>query len=189
MQDLNEPITRPITDLHVVYPTELSRYGRPLGRIDEERLLAYITEAEHMYVKKVLGEDLFVRILQDRNDDPKLRVLMEGGTYRALSDNCHCGSKDSIKTFAGLRAAMSYFVSAQNVMSGDFQSTRYGMRIKSDDYSTALSAKERSDVYNNLLEIGNFYLKECVDYCKAVGLIQYNGVAATVGSVRIRRIG
>ena len=91
----------------------------------------------------------------------------------------------------GLKVAISYFVYAQNVMTGDFESTRYGMVIKDGDYSTRISSKERSDCYNNTLEVANYYLAECVKYCKVKKLIttKTNRSVVSTGGMTIRKIG
>ncbi len=85
--------------------------------------------------------NFFLNILKDGETNDIYKVLLNGGTYKDSSENLH--------TFVGLKTTLSYFVYAQNVMTGDFQSTRYGMRLKDGDYSSAISSKERSDCYNN----------------------------------------
>lgn len=182
--------TRPLSDRHIIYPDELNNYGRPIGKVDENKLLTYIIEVEQMYVKKVLGESLFLKLLQFNNDDKKLEVLLEGGTYN--SNGCICSDSNdngNFFTISGLKVAVAYFVYAQNIMSGDFQSTRYGMVLKDGDYSSHISSKERSDAYNNALEVAHFYLSECANYCKSVGLLKRKGNPSSIGSLTIRKIG
>lgn len=166
--------------VHLVYPNEIKDVGRPIGRVDEARLMAYITEVEQMYVKPAFGDELFLKIIEQKLEEP-YRLLLDGGIY-----NGKCGSK---KYFKGLRTAIVYFIQAQNVMSGDYQQTRYGVVVKDGDYSSRVSSKERSDYYNNLLEIANFYLKECIDYCRNTGIIKRSGRPMTAGSLRIAKIG
>lgn len=90
----------------------------------------------------------------------------------------------------GHRVALSYFVFAQNLMSGDIESTRFGSVIKNDDYSSRISSRERSDAYNNAMEVANAYLQECVAFCREVGLIKVVGkTKLAVGGVTIRKIG
>ena len=90
----------------------------------------------------------------------------------------------------GLRVAISYYVYAQNVMSGDFESTRYGMVLKDSDYSSRMSSKERSDCYNNALEVANTYLKDCLRFCKVKGLVENKSLSSSrTGSIVIRKIG
>lgn len=166
---------------HLLTLDELRKLGRPIGKMDDDKLEAYLTEAEQMYVKPCLGDELFLSLFGNCEED-RVKLLLDGGVYDDRNGKPH--------SFLGLKVAISYFVYAQNVMSGDFQSTRYGMRLKEDDYSARISSKERSDHYNNTLEVANCYLNECVAYCKSVGLIATRGnVSASPGGITIRKIG
>lgn len=160
-----------------------------------------------MYIKPVLGDELFLALLFQNYDasDTRYDILLNGGSYRGAErvDPCSCNTPliddegndvegeelPDTKYLTGLRVAMSYFVYAQNIMTGDFQSTRYGMVMKENEYSSHLSSKDRSDAYNNALEVANTYLRECVAYAKSVGLIKASRRAYGSGSVRIRKIG
>lgn len=167
---------------HLVTFEEVTTLGRPIGNVDKKKIEAYITEVEQMYIKPTLGESLFMDLLNDdENSNEVLVKLLEGGMY---DDN------GNSKSFQGLKKAISYYVYAQNVMSGDFQSTRYGLVIKDGDYSTRVSSKERSDHYNNSFEVARFYLSECVEYCKSVNLISKGkSTSVATGGIRIRKIG
>lgn len=155
--------------------------GRPIGKVSDEKLNAFITEAEQLHIKPIIGDELFYRIL-DGESNEDIKLLLNGGTYK--------DKRGKIHGFMGLRVALSYFIYAQNIMSGDIESTRFGTVIKNDDYSNRPSSKERSDAYNNSMEVANAYLQECVEYCKNVGLIKVVGkTKLAVGGVTIRRIG
>lgn len=168
---------------HIISPDDVVKLGRPIGTVEKTKLLAYITEAEQMNVKPALGDELFLSILSDGEENDLYKVLLNGGTYK--------DSRECIHTFVGLKVTMSYYVYAQNVMTGDFQSTRFGTVVKQGDYSREISSKERSDCYNNALEVAHHYLKECVDYCKAKGLFKTNKSRRVVstGGCTIRKIG
>lgn len=171
---------------HLVSIEELKSLGRPIGKnVDTEKLDAFRTEAEQLHVKPVLGDSLFGQLLayvDTEGNDDEMETLLRGGSYTSRCGEGRC--------FMGLRYAISYFVYAQNLMSGDLESTRFGTRFKDDDYSTRLSSKERSDAYNNALEVGNAYLQESVIYAKEVGLIKNVGKRRyAVGGMTIRRIG
>lgn len=195
---------------HLITVEALRKKGRPIGKVENAQLGAYIDEVEQMYVKPALGEVLFLTLLFNKYDeeDKRYALLLDGGMYGddgSLVPNSADGELMLIEDevidedepqieveqhyLTGLRTAISYYVYAQNVMTGDFQSTRYGMVVKDNDYSTHLSHKERSDAYNNALEVANNYLRECVTYCKNVGLIKTSHRVYNSGSFRIRRIG
>jgi len=168
---------------HIITPNEIINLGRPIGKVDETKLLAYITEAEQMNIKPALGDELFLSILNDGETNEIYKTLLAGGTYRDSSDNLH--------SFVGLKVALSYFVYAQNVMTGDFHSTRFGTVLKQGDYSQGISSKERSDCYNNAIEVANHYLSECITYCKSKNLLgnRSNRKVLSTGGCTIRKIG
>lgn len=168
---------------HIITPGEVVSLGRPIGKVDDKKLLAYITEAEQMNIKPALGDELFLDILSQGEDNDLYKILLNGGTYKDNNRNT--------RSFVGLKVALSYFVYAQNVMTGDFQSTRYGTVIKQGEYSQGISSKERSDCYNNALEVARHYLSECISFCKVNNLIVNRSGKRTIstGGCTIRKIG
>lgn len=168
---------------HLITPKEAQTLGRPMsGHIDDAKINAYITEVEFMNIKPALGDALFMALLKDGDSKEDYTILLNGGSYE--------GTNGETCSFTGLKTTIAYFVYAQNLMSGDFQATRYGVVFKDDDYSSHISSKERSDAYNNTLEVANYYLSECVLYCKAKGLIQGSkGNRPNTGGCTIRKIG
>lgn len=168
---------------HLITPNEAKTLGRPItGKLEEDKLNAFITEVEQMNIKPVLGDKLFIDILEKGEENEVYKMLLNGGSYTDSNNN--------ISSFTGLKSTIAYFVYAQNLMSGDLNVTRYGTVFKDDDYSSRISSKERSDAYNNTLEVANYYLKECVKFCKVKGLIQSSkkGVVNS-GGMTIRKIG
>jgi hypothetical protein len=168
---------------HLITTDEIIKVGRPLGpNMAADRLLAYITEAEMMNIRPVLGDKLFHALLQDEEDsNEQYKTLLNGGTYT---------SGENVYSFVGLKTTIAYYVFAKNVMVGDFQPTRYGMVLKESDYSSHISTAERAACYNDTLEVANSYLQDCIYYCKRVGLIS-SGVGRTSasGGVKIKKIG
>lgn len=167
---------------HLIKPSEISKYGRPISaKVDEDKFNSYIVEAEQMNIKPVLGDELFLSILEKGEDDEKIGMLLNGGTYQ---------SEGKIYTFVGLRAAVSYYVFAKFLMVGDFNATRFGVMMKEDSYSSHISSAERSNAYSDTLEVANCYLQDCVSYCKRNGLMSGNpGFQKASGAVTIRKIG
>lgn len=168
---------------HIVTTAEVVKLGRPIGKVDDTKLQAFITEVEQLNIKPAIGEELFAKILNEGETNDDYKILLNGGHYTDEYGDMH--------SLMGLKVTVSYFVNAQNVMSGDFQSTRYGMVLKDGDYSSHISSKERSDCYNNILEVANHYLKECLLFCKAKRLISSNRAKRTIsmGGITIRKIG
>lgn len=167
---------------HILQPADLRTLGRPIGKVADDKLKAFITEAEQLHIKPILGDELFLKLLDDREHNNNIETLLNGGTYTDKRDKLH--------SFMGLKVALSYFVYAQNLMSGDIESTRFGSVLKDNDFSTRISSKERSDAYNNAVDVAKAYLKECVEFCKDKGLIKAAGHAKyNVGGITIRKIG
>ncbi|MBR1527618.1 MAG: hypothetical protein IJ640_13355 [Prevotella sp.] len=177
---------------HLLTTIELRKLGRPIGKVADEKLNAVISEAEQLHIKPILGDELFLDLLKEASledeeeKDTTKQMLLNGGSYYINKDT----DKEAIRSFMGLKVALSYFVYAQNLMVGDIESTRYGSVIKENDFSSRVSSKERSNAYNNTMEVANAYLKECVEYCKANGLIKSAGrPAVAIGGITIKRIG
>lgn len=179
---------------HLITAEEVKTSGRPIGKmVDNAKLTSFIAETEQFQIKPVLGDSLYLQICKDLEKeeserDSRITTLLNGGVYEVT--NCSGDAQKGEHYFGGLKVAISYFVYAQNLMSGDFESTRFGTVLKSDDYSTHISDKQRSDNYNNVMEIANAYLKDCVGYCKSVGLIKTKGHSKiNFGGITIRKIG
>lgn len=178
---------------HIIDLKELHTMGRPIGKVSDDKLEAYLTEAEQLHVKPVIGDALFIQLAEEaakkdseEEKDEVLRMLLDGGSY-VINEGC---VNEDVRSFMGLKVAVSYFVYAQNLMVGDIESTRYGSVIKNGDYSTHVSSKERSDAYNNTVQVANAYLKECLEYCRYKGLIKSAGKPrATIGGITIKKIG
>lgn len=160
---------------------EIIEYGRPLGKFDGKKLRAYIEEVEDVYIKKNIGNELYLKLKKDKeNDDYK--KLLNGGEYTNRNgETC---------SFLGLKKAISYYVYAQVIMSGDVESTKTGIRLKDSDFSSRISSKERSDYYSNALEVANNYLKDCILFCKEKNLITFKSKNfVSNGSIIIKKIG
>lgn len=174
---------------HLLTTTEIKTLGRPIGNVADDKLNAFITEAEQLHIKPILGDELFLKLQEESETEkknPDLQMLLSGGTYIVNEGT----ASEKPRTFSGLKVAISYFVYAQNLMVGDIESTRYGMVIKNGDFSNHVSSKERSDAYNNTIQIANAYLTECLSYCKAKRLVNVAGTpVAAVGGITIKKIG
>ena len=56
---------------HLLKPEELRKLGRPIGKVAEDKLTAFITEAEQLHIKPILGDKLFLELLDEaeKEDD------------------------------------------------------------------------------------------------------------------------
>lgn len=143
---------------------------------------AYIAETEQLYVKPLLGDMLYMDLLEKKDSLDEYKILLDGGTYT--------NRRSETFLITGLRTAISYYVYAKYVMNGDFESTRYGVVIKDNEYSNHLSDKNRSSCYNDALEMANSYMQECLLYCREKGMIKATKSRPTNGGgFTIRKIG
>lgn len=147
---------------YIISVSEAKTLGRPIGKVADDKIVAFITEVEQTIVRPRLGDNLFMRLMiEERSED--LDLLLSGGQYVT-----RCGET---RVFTGLKTAVAYYTYAQNVRAGDFESTRYGMMLKDGDYSQHISAKERDSAANSATAVADAYLQECIIYCKEKGLI------------------
>ena len=176
---------------NIISIEDLKMVGRPLGKmVQDHKLYAFIQETESLYIKPKLGDDLFITLVENANEvnpaDGRLKILLEGGIY----DPKDYGRDEPRRCFDGLKKAISYFVYAENVMSGNVESTRYGFNIKNDDYSNNITDKTRSSLYNNIIDKAKGFLGDCLTFCKISGLIKDEGKSKiNVGGCVIRKIG
>lgn len=181
----------------LVKPDKIKSLGRPIGKmVPENKLNAFITEAESLHIKPILGDNLYLTLLDAIDDDgnikegvdERLKILLEGGVYDGSDYDCKTDQGKHI--LEGLLVTLSYFVYAEDVMSGDFESTRFGVVTTNNNFSTHISRNYRSDLYNNIIDKANAYLQECVAFCKVSGLIKEQGKSrVNIGGCTIRRIG
>lgn len=168
----------------IALPNDVRTYGRPIGKVADEKILAFIREVENTIVRKRLGNELYLRLVelsQQETIESPYDVLIKGGSYTIGTESCY---------ITGLLSAIAYYVYAQNVIAGDFESTRYGMVIKDDQYSQGITSKDRADIANQATAIADDYLRECLDFCKQQGIkaARGEGMHLTAGCI-IRKIG
>lgn len=178
---------------HIIEIEDLKMLGRPLNKMtSEHKLYALIAETEMLQIKPIIGDSLYLTLVENANNenpqDKRIKLLLEGGIYNPSEySGTSCSDK---RYFEGLKKAVAYFVYAQYVMTGEFESTRYGITLKDGDYSSHISDKQRSNYYNNLVDIGKGYLKDCIAFCKVSGLIKTTGkTLSNMGGVTIKKIG
>ena len=166
---------------------ELKELGRPIGDVRENKLQAYLNEVEQTIVKPAIGDALFLALHnEDIEPESDHDILLNGGEWTGAACGC---ADDGVHFFAGLKTAISYFVYAKLLMTGDIESTRYGFVQKEGAYSQSISQQQRVAAYNDAMEVGNAHLRDCVTYCKAHGMLGTRQRGASVAGMTIRKIG
>lgn len=173
---------------------EAKTLGRPIGNnVSSAKITTFITEVEQTIIRKTLGDSIYMDLLCLNNSeqpDNRLEKLLSGGVYETEVMECGCLQKVK-KMFRGLKVTIAYYVYVQNVRAGDYESTRYGIVKKDDDYSEGITPAERSNIASSVSAIADSYLAECIAYCKDVGLIKEAGKGSlrTATGCIIRKIG
>ena len=182
----------------LVNPEQVKSLGRPIGKmVAANKLNAFIKEAERLHIKPILGDSLYITLLDAISEetgelkddvDPRLGILLNGGVYD--SADYKKDSEHEKHLLDGLRVALSYFVYAEDVMCGDFESTRFGTVVSNNNFSTRISRVYRSDLYNNSIDKAKAFLDDCLTFCKISGLIKEQGKSkVNIGGCTIRKIG
>lgn len=166
----------------LISANEARTLARPVGRMADDKVLRFVEEVENLHVFPRLGYELMSN-LHDKALEEPYKTLLEGGEWVD-----RCGHKHRTE---GVKKAEAYFTYAKIVMYGDFESTRYGMVSKDGDYSTHISAQERSACYSESLSIAQTYLAGCVAYARDKGLLANDraGASTATGGVKITKIG
>lgn len=177
---------------------QIKSLGRPIGKmVAADKINAYINEAEKLHIKPLLGDNLYLSLLESLEDDTsdlkdgtdeRLKILLDGGVYDESDyDNNIPSNRHQLE---GLRVALSYFVYAENTMSGDFESTRFGTVTTNNNFSSHISRNYRSDLYNNAIDKAKAFMDECIVFCKISGLIKGKRASkVNIGGCTIRKIG
>ncbi len=140
------PMWRPI-----VTPAEMVELTR-LEYSDFDKLVPLIREVE-LHIKRILGDDLYVRIITNPPDHT-FDTLLDGGVYETT-----CGSR----SFEGLKTAAAYYAFAK-VSKSDIVPTRYGNADKRSEYSYHSVLTERQKLIRETLEIADRHLQDCLNY-------------------------
>jgi hypothetical protein len=135
----------------IVTPAEMVELTR-LEYSDFDKLVPLIREVE-LHIKRILGDDLYVRIITNPPDHT-FDTLLDGGVYETT-----CGKR----SFEGLKTAAAYYAFAK-VSKSDIVPTRYGNADKRSEYSYHSALTERQKLIRETLEIADRHLQDCLDY-------------------------
>lgn len=137
----------------IITISDISKLARPTyGDNDQDR--ACLHEAEMLDMQRVLGPSLYAD-LKDECLEPD-DTLMEGGTY---TDGC--GRKHVI---AGVKRALAYYAYARIIRTGSQVQTRGGWVEKEGDYSELADARQREKSAQEMTDIADRYMNECLAY-------------------------
>ena len=149
----------------IIQPEEVGTLARPISQhIDREQLVAYITEVEQLQIRSALGGVLYSNIKQSPS---AFDIILNGGIDEAG------------EVSGGIRKAMAYYVYARIIREGGTIATRFGAVEKTDEYSTRLEQERKNAIYRECNNIADAYMVEVVNYAKAQGWMNEQGVNST----------
>lgn len=139
---------------HLIKSEDISRLSRPIGAsIKSERVDGFIDEAEMMSVKPIIGDALYLDLL-DNIDTPceAYNLLLGGGKYTS--------SDGQTKVLRGLRVATAYYAYARVVKNNAINVTSFGTVFKSDEHSQNIDNKQILRIYDDAINYGNLMMNE-----------------------------
>ncbi len=152
---------------------------------DKARVEPYIREVERLRIIPALGASLFACIdglggnIPDEGVDWEkdsgevvhieavtLGTLMNGGYYKS-----RC-CKGITAVCPGLKEAEAYLVYHKFLTNNEMNATAFGVVYKDGDFSTKADTEAVSRQSAEARNVGDAYLRECVKYLQAVGLLE-----------------
>ena len=147
---------------HLITKDDVLELARPASRhIDNDRIVVCINEAEQIDIKKTIGDDLLLAIMD--NVDGKYDELLEGGRY--------IDSQQKNRVFAGLRTVVSYYAYARLVQIADSYLSRFGFVSKDEEYSSRVSVSEKKNQVADVRAVADNYFEECITYMQETGIL------------------
>lgn len=143
----------------LITPSEISELARPIsGKIDDARVISYIAEAQQVKIKKAVGADLLLSLMQDGELSAADKLLLSGGEYQA----------NGTKYYArGLKVALAYFAYAKLVINNPVNVTRFGTRTMSDEKSQSIDWKQLTAIASDAESYGDDCLLEVLELLNA----------------------
>lgn len=126
--------------------------------VDSARVSNAIEEAQNLDLKPVLGEQLYIALIEVNGSyNEHLLRLMNGGIYTY---------GDLKYQFSGIKKALIYFAYARIIKSIDNTVSASGFLQKENDFSQHSSIKERIQASDDASSVGLAYLQECILFVK-----------------------
>ncbi|MBR1801014.1 MAG: hypothetical protein IJ767_05900 [Bacteroidaceae bacterium] len=156
---------------HLISLDEFKVLARPASvHIDEGEVMAFVREAEDLYVKPLIGIDTFTTLAETQVPENELteplRTLYLGGTWTkgsgagAAKEACGCGE---MQECAGLKRAVAYLAYARMVAADGGMLTRTGYYQHDDSYASRMDDKNRANARRDVQNMADFYLGQCVE--------------------------
>ena len=133
----------------LITPEEISMLARPCYA-DEAKAMAYIYECEQNDIKKVMGDDLLIRLKEGEQS-----FLLDGGVYERNGRKYYLN---------GIKKALAYFVYSRLLESSSAELTRQGVVNRRSDMTNEADDEEIISVSRKTLAIADCYMQEVAIY-------------------------
>lgn len=110
---------------------EISRFKTISQNVNAaKKIEPYVLEAQEFDLKGLLGPALYLDLINDFESSPSLLI------YSDLFNGCEFEYKGKQIRHEGIISVLSYLAYSRSVLNGNFESTAFGMVVKSNEYST-----------------------------------------------------
>lgn len=148
----------------------------------------YIVEAQEFDVRAVLGDELYLDILDKREngwaEKTDYKTLFEGGTYTY---------QDKKYSFAGLKAVLVYYSYARIIPNLNDQVTAFGLVNKTNEFSNRSEDKIIQRKVSQAINGAEIYQRQMIDFLNrnksTFPLWKGTCVETKTGSFRITAVG
>lgn len=135
---------------NLITAKEVALLARPISSgTSETKIETYIKEVEQLYVKPIIGVEMFIDILSREAEElPRPIALLLGG------DN----------SFVGLKVAVAYYAWARIVKNNSVNVTRFGAVVKNDEHSHSIDFKSILKIHDQAIEYADRCMAEVVAF-------------------------
>lgn len=119
----------------IITHSDLNEYKHISTNISAAIFNNYLQEAQELDLRLLLGEELYIDILDDIVASPSLtdyEELVNGSTYEY---------NEKKYKHEGLKSVLAYFAYSRYLKSTGVNSTHYGLVVKKNDFSEPISEK------------------------------------------------
>jgi len=122
-----------------------------------EDLQSFIDEFEVKYLKKLLGDDLYLKVIDPEGDE--YDELIEGVVYETTNENGVVVNVD----YTGIRQMLAYFIYFEYIRKQPYKNTNAGTQTSNSETATAVTKQEINSIATNIFNKAvDLYGKELV---------------------------
>ena len=122
-----------------------------------EDLQSFIDEFEVKYLKKLLGDDLYLKVIDLEGDE--YDELIEGVVYETTNENGVVVNVD----YTGIRQMLAYFIYFEYIRKQPYKNTNAGTQTSNSETATAVTKQEINSIATNIFNKAvDLYGKELV---------------------------